>query len=291
MSEKKSYYRNWYQQWEEEKRQEAKQQAMNYFSDMEAEGSPGDLDLYGKKELYQDRQEAIYLEAGAEGEDLPHHHKDFYQREGYRVQKPVPFKEEPVPRLPRDRSRQAVKRRGMPDALRGLLIGVPAALVLLALLWVGGFIPEEVVDRFLGVSHAPEILELLADHDAAMNTHNDLNHSIAAIMSSGELTLQAQGTLRAQLAEASGAVAAVAAHEGASTLSSLWQVKQQSILAMTGYLLEGSEVTHEAVTYFNHTFVLDQNDIGAELDRALTSFLESNGVAFLPQPDGSFQLR
>ena len=70
------------------------------------------------------------------------------------------------------------------DILRGLLVGLPLVVVLLTLLYAGGVIPQETVNRLFGMTTTSPVTEYIQQYDELIVLHNNINQSLSEHISS-----------------------------------------------------------------------------------------------------------
>jgi len=258
----RSYYRNWYQHWQLEKEKEEKLQAMKYFSEKE---QTIQLDEYRANHEIN-RQ---YTYGGS---------KRHYAHIGQKISH-------------QKINSRANNRKSNGEIFRGLLIGLPAVVVVLTLLYSVGVIPQDVVDRLLIGNEATAVMTYIGQHGEVMILHNEINHSLEKTIANQSISGEFQQELQVkhQLVQEQTELLMGDYDIDISNLNRLWQLKLTSLNEMVTYLLANEEITSETVTYYDQ-FVEDQNEIGEQISLALSQLLEEHHINYVQQMNGNIEL-
>jgi len=284
IEQKRSYYRNWYQQWQEEKKQEEKAQAMKYFTQMEEENhhlmNPGPAgQLYVRQgQVFQKGPEMAHgpmdYEARHDDVEPPHHEAPYYEE--YQPEM------EYGPRMPQGRTQtrnnlSKKQMRKLQDVLRGLMLGLPVVIILLAVLYMADMLPANMLGGIFS-HNDPTVVAYIESHDSLMSQHNALNQSIASHITGGTLSPEVIATLQNEYGNLQTATNALLTDpSGISSMNRLWSLKLQSLGQMMAIFETHQQVDDVVIATFNQ-FVSDQNDIGTELTNGLNGLITEHNI-------------
>lgn len=262
----KSYYRNWYQHWKEEE-QEKLERSMN------------------EVQAYQHSVEPIQYKANHE---LSRQYAGYAQSAHRKSQSPYS--------ATRRKSQMAdinlSNQNQFSDVLRGLLVGLPLVVVLLALLYAGGVIPQETVDRLFGMNTTSPVTEYIEQYDELMVLHNDINKSLSEHIGANNITSTYIQELKSQQQNIVSKTQELLDNQGEdfSEMGRLLNLKLMSLDQLINQVASSESVTEEVTESYNQ-FVSDQNEVGNQIVLALTSLLDDNNIKYTKQVNGSIQIK
>ena len=262
----KSYYRNWYQYWKEVE-QEKLEQSIN------------------EVRAYQYNVEATQYRAN---------HDLSRKSVGYNK---TNYKKSPSSYSATNRKSQMADinlsgQNQFLDMLRGLLVGLPLVIVLLALLYAGGVIPQESINRLLGVNTTSAVTEYIEQYDELMTLHNEINESLSEHISSDNLTSLYLQELKTQQQTIVSKTQELFDNqdEAFSEMGRLLNLKLLSLEQLIAQVESSTSVTDEVTASYNQ-FVSDQNEVGNQIVLALTNILDENNIEYTKQVNGGIQIK
>ena len=262
----KSYYRNWYQHWKEEE-QEKLEQSMN------------------EVRAYQHNIESTQYKAN---HDLSRQYGVYTQSVHRKSQSPYS--------ATRRKSQMAdinlSNQNQFSDILRGLLVGLPLVVVLLTLLYAGGVIPQETVNRLFGMTTTSPVTEYIEQYDELMVLHNNINKSLSEHIGANNITPTYLQELKSQQQNIINKTQELLANkdESFSEMGRLLNLKLMSLDQLINQVTSSESVTEEITQSYNQ-FVSDQNEVANQIVLALTSLLDNNNIKYTKQVNGSIQIK
>lgn len=262
----KSYYRNWYQHWKEEE-QEKLEQSMN------------------EVRAYQYNIEANQYKAN---HDLSRQYASYSQAQHRKSPSPYSAKRRQSQMTDINLSGQ----NQLADVLRGLLVGLPLVVVLLAVLYAGGIIPQDSVNRLLGIDTTSPVTEYIDQYDELMGLHNNINKSISEHINTNNITSTYLQELQTEQQNIRTQTQALLSNndETFSEMGRLLNLKLASLDQLITQLTTSEGVTDEVTSTYNQ-FVSDQNEVGNQIVLALTTILEDNNIQYTKQVNGAIQIK
>lgn len=262
----KSYYRNWYQHWKEEE-QEKLEQSMN------------------EVRAYQYNIETNQYKAN---HDLSRQYAGYSQSQHRKSQSPYSAHRRQSQMTDINLSGQ----NQFADVLRGLLVGLPLVVVLLAMLYAGGIIPQDTVNRLLGIDTTSPVTEYIDQYDELMGLHNNINKSLSEHISANNITSTYIQELQTEQQNIRTQTQALLSNndEIFSEMGRLLNLKLASLDQLITQITTSESVTDEVTSSYNQ-FVSDQNEVGNQIVLALTSILDDNNIQYTKQVNGAIQIK
>ncbi|MFQ9521771.1 MAG: hypothetical protein ACLRZR_10405, partial [Turicibacter sp.] len=178
------------------------------------------------------------------------------------------------------------------DILRGLLVGLPLVVVLLTLLYAGGVIPQETVNRLFGMTTTSPVTEYIGQYDELMVLHNNINKSLSEHIGANNITPTYLQELKSQQQNIINKTQELLANkdESFSEMGRLLNLKLMSLDQLINQVTSSESVTEEITQSYNQ-FVSDQNEVANQIVLALTSLLDNNNIKYTKQVNGSIQIK
>ena len=256
----KTYYRNWYQQWREEEQIRLEKQSTN------------------ELRTYQYNVDTTQYRAN---HDLGRKNVGYTRNNHRKSQSPY--------QKTRNGNQMAditlSTQNSFADILRGILVGIPLVVVLLTVLYVGGVIPQNQVNQFLGLSTNKVVTDYIGKY-------NEINKSLSDHMSTGNFSSVYLQELKEKQNQIAVKTQEIMATEGDnfSEMGRLLNLKLTSLNQLMGKL-EGSESLTEEVKQAYNQFVSDQNEVGNQIVLALTNLLDANKIPYTKEVNGAIQIK
>ena len=263
----KTYYRNWYQQWREEEQIRLEKQSTN------------------ELRTYQYNVDTTQYRAN---HDLGRKNVGYTRNNHRKSQSPY--------QKTRNGNQMAditlSTQNSFADILRGILVGIPLVVVLLTVIYVGGVIPQNQVNQFLGLSTNKVVTDYIGKYDELMLLHNEINKSLSDHMSTGNFSSVYLQELKEKQNQIAVKTQEIMATEGDnfSEMGRLLNLKLTSLNQLMGKL-EGSESLTEEVKQAYNQFVSDQNEVGNQIVLALTNLLDANKIPYTKEVNGAIQIK
>ena len=263
----KTYYRNWYQQWREEEQLKLEQQTMN------------------EVRSYQYTVDANQYRAN---HDLGRKNTGYTHTMNRKSQSPYQANKKRAQMADITLSGQ----NSFADVLRGILVGIPLVVVVLTVLYVGGILPQESVNQFLGLSTNNVVTDYINQYDELMLLHNEVNQSLSEHMSSNNFSTIYLEELKEKQKNITTKTQELVATEGEefSEMGRLLNLKLTSLNQLITKLEGNESVTEEVMQAYNQ-FVSDQNEVGNQIVLSLTNLLDTNKIPYTKEVNGAIKIK
>lgn len=263
----KTYYRNWYQQWREEEQLKLEQQTMN------------------EVRSYQYTVDANQYRAN---HDLGRKNTGYTHTMNRKSQSPYQANKKRTQMADITLSGQ----NSFADVLRGILVGIPLVVVVLTVLYVGGILPQESVNQFLGLSTNNVVTDYINQYDELMLLHNEVNQSLSEHMSANNFSTIYLEELKEKQKNITTKTQELVATEGEefSEMGRLLNLKLTSLNQLITKLEGNESVTEEVMQAYNQ-FVSDQNEVGNQIVLSLTNLLDTNKIPYTKEVNGAIKIK